>query len=70
MIQSLRSSYKIILWKWDKNKAEGRETLTWHFVINLEMLTLLVKTNASTFSRELSKTVINITTGNVILGKC
>lgn len=66
MIHSLRFSYKIIIWKWDKNKAKEREMLIWNFVINSEILTLLVKISASTFSWELSRTVIN--TQNLILG--
>lgn len=39
-----------MLWKSDNNTAEGRERLIWNFGINSGILTLLVKTNASTFS--------------------
>lgn len=66
IIQSLRFSCKIILWKWDKNKTERRERLIWNFVIDSEILTLFVKTSDSTFSWELSRTVTN--TQNLIFG--
>lgn len=57
MTQFLKSSWKIILWRWNKKQDKRRENLNWQFVINSENLILYVKTNASTFWQETRTTL-------------